>query len=157
MDELDVSAVARAGADGHSQRVADQRGAHVTGELPADDAAAVDVDHKREEQQAFPAAQVGEIGDVEPIGACRGELAADQVRPPRRVGVGHGRAPRLAAPLGALDAVRAHQPLHAIAADIFDAGASEREVHLAISVGLEVGLVQRTDRRDQLLVADPPR
>jgi hypothetical protein len=53
--------------------------------------------------------------------------------------------------------VRAHQPLHAIPADVIDPGTSEREVHLAISVGLEVGLVQRTDRRDQLLVADRPR
>jgi hypothetical protein len=53
--------------------------------------------------------------------------------------------------------VRAHQPLHAIAADIFDAGASEREVHLAISVSLEVGLVQAADRRHELLVTDRAR
>jgi hypothetical protein len=126
----------------------------VRGALPADDAAAVDVDHEREEQQAFPAAQIREIRHVDPIQAGGGEIALDQIGPPRRVGIRHGGAPGLAAALGALDAVLAHQPLHAITAHVLDAGAPERQVHLAVAVGAEVGLVQPTDRRDQLLVAD---
>src|SRR3954447_19021357 len=154
MYELHVSAVAWAGADGHPQRVADQRSAHVRGELPADHAAAVDIDHEREEQQAFPAAQVGEVGDVEPIRARGGELALDQIGPPGSVGIGRGGAPGLAAALGPADAGLAHQPLDPVAPDIFDAGASEREVHLAVAVGAEVVLVQSTDRRQQLLIAD---
>src|SRR4051794_4365784 len=154
MYELDVGAVPWAGADGHPQRVADQRGAHVRGELPADDAAAVDVDDEGEEQLAFPAAQVGEVRHVEPIRAGGGEVALDPVWPAGRVGVRHGGAPGLAAALGALDAVLAHQPLHAIAADVLGAGAPERQVQLAVAVGAEVGLVQLTDRRGQLLVAD---
>jgi hypothetical protein len=145
------------GADGHPQRVADQRGAHVRGELPADDAAAVDVDDEREEQQAFPAAQIREVRHVEPIRAGGGEVALDPVGPARGVGIGHGGAPGLAAALGALDAVLAHQPLHAITAHVLDARPSERQVQLAIPIGLEVGCVQLADRRDQLLVAQHAR
>ena len=60
MDQLDVRARA-AQVERHPQRVEDEVGAHVVGELPADDLAAVDVDHEREEDDALPAAQVGEI------------------------------------------------------------------------------------------------
>jgi hypothetical protein len=59
-DQLDVGA-ALASRERHPQRVEDERGAHVRRELPADDAAAVDVDHEREEHQPVPAAQVGEV------------------------------------------------------------------------------------------------
>jgi hypothetical protein len=47
----------------HPQRVQHQGGPHVTGQLPADDAAAVGIDHEREEHQAFPAPEVGQVGD----------------------------------------------------------------------------------------------
>ena len=50
-----------------------------------------------------------------------------------------GTAPGLAAALGSADAVLAHQPLHAVAIDVLDAVALEREVQLAIPVGAEVG------------------
>jgi hypothetical protein len=87
-------------------------------ELPADDPAAVAVDDKPEEQQSFAAAQIGEVGDVEPIRSSGIEVALDQVGPARRVGVGRGGAPGLAAALGCLDAVLTHQPLHAIPPDL---------------------------------------
>jgi hypothetical protein len=45
----------------HPQRVEDEIGTHVVGELPADDHAAIDVDHEGEEDAPFPAAQVGEV------------------------------------------------------------------------------------------------
>jgi hypothetical protein len=48
MDQLDVGAGA-ALMQRHPRRVEDQRGAHVAGELPADDPAAVGVDDEREE------------------------------------------------------------------------------------------------------------
>jgi hypothetical protein len=50
-------------AEGHPQRVEDQRGAHVRRQLPADDPAAVGVDDEREEHHALPTAQVGQVGD----------------------------------------------------------------------------------------------
>ena len=40
----------------------------MAGQLPADDHAAVGVEHEGEEDQAFPAAQVGQIGDPQPFG-----------------------------------------------------------------------------------------
>ena len=54
------------------------------------------------------------------------------------------------------DAVGAHQPLDPIAADIVDPVALERQVQLAVAVGLEVGLVNRADRDHQLVVANRP-
>ena len=54
MNQLDVGA-APALVERHRQRVEDQRGAHVRGELPADDPAAVCVEDEREEHDAFPA------------------------------------------------------------------------------------------------------
>ena len=66
------------------------------GELPADDLAAVGVDHEGEEQDALPAAQVGEVGDPEPIRAGGAEVALDQVGPAVRRGIGRRRPPGLA-------------------------------------------------------------
>jgi hypothetical protein len=53
--ELEVGAWA-APVQRHAQRVEHQRGAHVPGELPADDPAAVGVQNEREEHDALPAA-----------------------------------------------------------------------------------------------------
>ena len=66
-----TSAPRAALAERHPQRVEDEVGAHVAGELPADDLAAVGVEHEREEDEPFPAAQVGEVGDPEPVRARR--------------------------------------------------------------------------------------
>jgi hypothetical protein len=57
VDQLDVGAGA-APVKRHSQRVEDEVGAHVRGELPADDHPAVGVEHEGEEDQALPATQV---------------------------------------------------------------------------------------------------
>src|SRR3712207_8621622 len=57
----------------------------------------------------------------------RREVAVNEIRLPRRLRVRGGRLPALAAALGALDAVLAHQPFDAVAAD-FDALAAQREV-----------------------------
>ena len=150
--EFDVGA-ARTRRDGHPERVADQRGAHMRRELPADHAPAVDVDDEGQEDQALPAAQVGEVGHVELVRPAGGEVALDEIRAPGGVRVGRGRLPARAAALGALDAVSAHQPLDAVTTDL-DSPPSQREVQLAVAVGLEVLGVQRADRRDELLVGD---
>ena len=64
----------------HAQRVQDERRSHMRGELPPDDPAAVGVDHEAEEDQALPAAQVGEVGEPFLIRAGGGEVALHEVR-----------------------------------------------------------------------------
>jgi hypothetical protein len=75
----------------------------VLGELPADDRPAVGVDHEREEDQALPAAQVGEVSAPELVRARRAEVALDEIRPRRRPRIRNGGAPRLPAPFSASD------------------------------------------------------
>ena len=58
-----------AAGERHPQRVENEIGAHVGGELPAHDAAAVDVEDEAEEHHAFPAAQIGAVRDPEAIRA----------------------------------------------------------------------------------------
>ena len=50
----------------------------MAGELPADDPAREDVDHEREEDQALEAAQVGQVGNPEPVGAIGSEVTLDE-------------------------------------------------------------------------------
>ncbi len=102
----------------HAQRVEDEVCAHVDGELPADDHPAVGVEDEGEEDESFPAAQVGAVSDPELVRAAGGEVALDEVRPPLRLRVGPGGAPRLAAPLRTDDPVALHQPLHPAARDL---------------------------------------
>jgi hypothetical protein len=104
VNQLDIGA-ASALVQRHPQGVKNERGAHVAGELPADDPAAVGVDDEREEHHAFPAAQIGDVRDRELIRSGRGEVAVDQVRTPARGRVGPSGAPWFAAPLGAADPV----------------------------------------------------
>src|SRR3954449_5858759 len=51
-------AVDMAGIDRHLQRVGDQGGAHMAGQLPADDHPGSQVDHRGQVQPALPGAQV---------------------------------------------------------------------------------------------------
>jgi hypothetical protein len=155
MHERDVGARA-ALAERHAQRVEGEGGAHVRGELPADDAAAVGVDDEREEDQALPAAQVGQVGDPQAVGRLDGEVALDEVGPAQRVRIGPSGAPRPPAPLGADDLVRAHQPLHPAARDLL-AGAPQRLPHAPVAVGAVVGRVQLADAPEQPLVLHRPR
>ena len=146
MDEVDVGAGGAAG-ERHAQRVEDEIGAHVAGELPAHHAAREDVDDEAEEHHALPAAQVSEVRDPQLIGPLGAEVALDEIG--RTVGrrVGLGGAPRLASALGALDAVGAHQPLNVVTPDRF-AGPPERLPHPPIPVGVVVGRVQLADDRE---------
>jgi hypothetical protein len=67
--ELDIGAVSATGQR-HPQRVGDEIGAHVAGELPADDPPAEGVDDEAEEHDALPAAQVGEVRQPQLSGRC---------------------------------------------------------------------------------------
>jgi hypothetical protein len=49
--------------------------------LPADDLAAEGVDHERKEDEPFPAAQVGQIGDPKLVRLGRREVALDEIGP----------------------------------------------------------------------------
>src|SRR5438445_3143665 len=152
MDQLDIGAGA-ALAERHLERVEDEIGAHVRRELPADDLAAVRVDHEREEDEPFPAAQVGQIGDPELVRLGRREVALDEIGPPASGRIGLGCPPGLAAPLRTLDASRAHQPLHAAARYLL-AGAAQRLPHPPVAVGVVVGRVQLADPAEQPLILD---
>src|SRR6266516_4945256 len=155
MDELDVGARS-AQPERHLERVEDEVGAHVHRELPADDHPAVGVDHEREVDESFPAAQVAQVGDPELVRTRGAEVALDEVGPPRRQRVRLGRLPRLAAPLRADDPARAHQPLHAAARHPL-AGTRERLPHPPIAVGEVIGGVQLPDPPEQPLVLDRSR
>src|SRR4051794_5597412 len=100
---------------------------------------------------------MAEVGHPEPVGAGGGEVAVDAVWRPQRGWVGDRGSPRFAAPLGALDAVGAHQALDAVAADV-DALALERQPCPPVAVAVVVGLVDAFDLTQQPLVLDrPPR
>ena len=153
MNELDVGAGPALG-ECHPQRVEHEVGAHVLGELPADDPAAVDVDHEGEEDDALPAAQVGEIHAPELVGPGGHELALDEIGRPLSRLVGDGRAPWLAPAFGALNAVCAHQPLDLAAPDLL-AGPPQRLPHPPGPVGEVVALMDLPDQLKQPLVLDP--
>src|ERR1035438_50705 len=93
-------------------------GRQPAGKLPADDPAAVGVDHEAEEHKPLPAEQVGEVWEPLLIRPGRGEITLHTVRAAQRCWVCLGGPPRLAAPLGSLQAVLAHQALHPAAPDL---------------------------------------
>jgi len=78
MHERDVGARP---AERHPQCIEHERRAHVARQLPADDLAAIGVGDEGEEDEPLPAAQVGEVGDPEPVGRSGVEVALDEVRP----------------------------------------------------------------------------
>jgi len=99
--ELHVSA-GLAVSERDPQRIEHQVGAHVAGELPADDHPREHVDQEREVHAPFPRTQVGEVADPQPIGRGRGELAVDEIRALLRGRIGDRRPPQLPAALAPL-------------------------------------------------------
>jgi hypothetical protein len=61
--------------DRHLQRVDDQAGAHVLGQLPADDHPSGQVDHRGQIQPALTGAQVSDVPDQPLPGDLGGELS----------------------------------------------------------------------------------
>ena len=82
-------------------------------------------------------------------------MAIDQVGWPHRCRVGSGGAPGLAAALGALDALAAHQPLHPVAPDP-DALTLELKPGAPVAVTVPVGGVSTPDLLEPPLVLDGP-
>jgi hypothetical protein len=97
--------------------------------------------------------QVGEVPDPEPVWASGAEVALDEVGPALGIGVGLGRAPSLAAPLGALDLGFSHQPLHAALAHLLTLPL-QGDRHPPVVVGAVVALMHRADALQQALVGD---
>src|SRR5215208_6927765 len=151
--EPDVGAGCASG-ERHPQRVEDELATHVLGELPADDHAAVGVDHEREEDDAFPAAQIGEIHEPGLVREARAEVALHEVGRPAGPPVREGRAPRLSPAFGALNAVCAHQSLHPATPDPL-AGTPERLPHPPGAVGEVVARIDPPDQLEQPLVLEP--
>jgi len=127
----------------------------VGGELPADDPAAERVEDEGEEDDALPAAQVGQVGDPQLVGPLGGEVALDEVGPPSGLGIGPRRPPRLAASLRPLDALAAHQPLNPSASHLL-ARSAQRLPGAPVAVGVVVGGVDLADALEQALVVDRP-
>jgi hypothetical protein len=97
----------------HLQRVDDELGAHVVGDRPADDPAAVCVLDGGEIEPALPGAHVGDVGDPQHVGPVGPEAPLDEV-------AGVGDADRGPAALDLRQARQAdltHQAPHALARD----------------------------------------
>ncbi len=88
---------------------------HARRKLSADDPPAEDADDEAQEHHSLVAAHVREVRHPKGVGTVGAEVAVDEVRAYRRGRIGGRRAPRLAAPLGGPDAMRAHQALDAVA------------------------------------------
>src|SRR5664280_43362 len=112
----ELAVVLGTGGERHLEGVADEALAHVSGELPADDAPGVDVHDHGQVSPALPGADVGEVSEPQFVGAGSGEVAVHEVGRRYR---GEARQGRL---LGldrsyADDAACAHQTLHGAAGD----------------------------------------
>ena len=137
---------------GHCQRIEDERGAHVAGELPADDPPTVGVDHEAEEHEALPAPEVGEVGEPQLSG--REAANSRSTRPVSALPWGRAWWSATAfAALGALDPVLAHQASDAVASDTL-AGPQQRLPHPPRPIGQIVGLVELPNVGEQALVLD---
>ena len=101
------------GVEGHLQCVDDEAGAHVRGELPADDHAGGQVDHGGQVEPALAGSEVGDVADQPLAGRAAGrvEVTADQIRGLDRV---------LPRDRGAPVAARLHRPQAQFAHQIGD-------------------------------------
>jgi hypothetical protein len=132
----------------HLQRVGDELGAHVVGHAPADDPAAVEVLDGDQVQPALPRSEVGDVGDPDPVGRRRGEVAVDEVLADANPGDPDRGAPALAADHPA-DGGLAHQALHALASDALAVAEHQLGMNPGRPVDLTIGLVDLTDALGQ--------
>jgi hypothetical protein len=130
---VDVLAGVRAGPDAHLQGVEGPIGAQAARQLPADDAAGVDVDDEGGVDPAGEGAAVGDVGNPQLVRRGSGELPIDQVRAGVRSGAGH-RGPRTLAAVNAAQPGGAHQ-----------AGDGAAGHRMALPVALGVDLVHPVD------------
>ena len=76
---VDQSGLGAPTRDRHLQRFDDELGAHVLGELPADDRAREEVLDGGEVAAALPGLQVGDVRTPQDVGRRRAEAALDEV------------------------------------------------------------------------------
>jgi hypothetical protein len=132
--------VGAAAADGHLERVDDELGPEVVGERPADDPAAVEVDHRRQVQPALPRPDVGDIRRPQPVRLGRVEVALHEIRRGADTRHADRRAPAAAFDLSG-QAGAAHQPLDALAAHTDAVIQAQLRVHARRPIGLQAPLV----------------
>jgi len=84
-------------AVGHLERVEHQFGTHVRRELPADDHAAVAVEHEGEVGEAVPGPELGDVADRLFVRSSHREVALQQIAGPLDRGLVRDRRPLLAA------------------------------------------------------------
>ena len=142
----------RAAAERHPQGVQHEAGAHAGGQLPADDPAAVGVQHEAKYETPCQLRRYVKSATHNASGrqAAKRRWTRSAAAPRR---VGRRGADPLAAPLGAFDAVCAHQPPHPVATHPVPV-ASQRQPDPPRPVGVPVALMQQLDLAQQPLVLD---
>ena len=92
------------------QRVEHEVGLYRAVDSPADDVSGKDIDDEGHVHEALPGRDLGEIRNPQLVRSLGLEVPVDLIQRTRRLGVGYGRAHRLAA-AHALQPVQFHQPL----------------------------------------------
>jgi hypothetical protein len=140
--------------DGHLERVEGEVRAQRGGDLPPDDEAAEDVDHKGDVDEARVGLHIGEVGHPEPVGRRRAEVPIDEVSGSRQQLVGDGRLPAPAT-ANPSEARGRHEPLDRAAGHAHFLPV-ELGPDLVGAVDAAVGLVDPGDLDLQLFVAQRP-
>src|SRR5439155_26906931 len=96
--------------------------------VPTDDGLAVDVDNERDVDHLSPGADVGEVGNPDPVGCRCGEVAVQQVLGAHPVGARDRGRWRLATS-DAVHAQLTHEPVHGAVRD-HQATAAQQRGHL---------------------------
>src|SRR5690606_13660548 len=139
----------------HLQRVEDQLGAHVRVHGPADDFARVHVQHHRQIQPARPSRDIGHVRHPQLVGRVGEEPALHQIDGLGRLRIAL-RGHHVLAQRGAPQAVLAHQPGHALAADVNAVIVRQLGVDARGPVGLPRAAVDRADRARQFQIPPLP-
>ena len=139
----------------HVQRVEHQLRGKCRGHRPADDAAAVGIEHHREIQKSCPGRNVSDVGDPQPIRRFCGEVALDQVRRLTAIALHRGGDEPASAHTGKTGL--RHQSRDTLAADTSALG-RKLGVNARRAVSATRGRVRGTDLRDQCGIRlGPPR
>ena len=142
-------------ADGHAQCPGDDLGLEAGRHGPADNAPAEDVQNDRQEDEALPGRDVGDVGHPSPVRPRGGEVPVDEVGDRLIALVPAGRAAE-PAPGDALDPGLAHQPCHPVATDLLALAVGELGRDPAVAVGAARLGVDGADLLGEHLVGQCP-
>jgi len=111
-----------------------QRDHHQVGRLgrrgvPGHDPLGIDIDDKRDIDEAGPSPHVGEVGDPDTVGRGRGEVTVEQVAGPDPV-LGRDRGPDALVTPDPAEPERAHRPVHRPKGRLGHRGAAQVGRHL---------------------------